>query len=84
VTVRSGEHAGACFIEVEDDGPGIPKKERSRVRERFRRLPDSPGNGCGLGLAIVDEIAQAHDAVFSIEAGTDGRGTRARIEFHSS
>jgi two-component system sensor histidine kinase TctE len=84
VTVRSGKRAGNSFIEVEDDGPGIPVEERTRVRERFRRLPGSRGNGCGLGLAIVDEIAHAHDAAFSIEAGADGRGTRSRIEFRAS
>jgi len=81
VTVRSGMRGATSFIEVEDDGPGIPPEERSRVRERFRRLPGSPGNGCGLGLAIVDEIAHAHDATFSIESGAEGSGTRARIEF---
>jgi two-component system sensor histidine kinase TctE len=47
-------------------------------------LPGSPGNGCGLGLAIVDEIAHAHDACFVITEGSDGRGTRARIEFRAA
>ena len=31
--------------------------------------PGSPGIGCGLGLAIVDEIAQVHGARFSIGSG---------------
>ena len=84
VTVRSGVRGSASFIEVEDDGPGIPPEERGRVRERFRRLPGSPGDGCGLGLAIVDEIAHAHDATFSIESGAQGSGTRARIEFRQA
>ncbi len=84
VTVRCGVADDGAFLEVEDDGPGIPPQEREHVRERFRRLPGSPGDGCGLGLAIVDEIAQAHEAKFSIEAGTDGTGTRARIEFHTA
>jgi two-component system sensor histidine kinase TctE len=81
VTVRSGVDAGHPFLEVEDDGPGIAESERQRVRERFYRLPGSPGSGCGLGLAIVDEIARAHDASFTIGVPPAGRGTRMRIRF---
>jgi two-component system, OmpR family, sensor histidine kinase TctE len=81
VTVRSGIEQGRPFLEVEDDGPGIAESERLRVRERFYRLPGSAGTGCGLGLAIVDEIARAHDASFSIGVPAHGRGTRMRIRF---
>jgi two-component system sensor histidine kinase TctE len=81
VTVRSGIDQGHPFLEVEDDGPGIAEAERLRVRERFYRLPGSPGTGCGLGLAIVDEIARAHDASFTIGVPSAGRGTRMRIRF---
>ena len=88
VTVRCGGASDGAndgaFLEVEDDGPGIPPQERERVRERFRRLPGSPGDGCGLGLAIVDEIVQAHEAGFSIETGAGGTGTRARVEFRAA
>jgi signal transduction histidine kinase len=34
-----------------------------------------------LGLAIVEEIARLYDAAMSIEAGTDGIGTRVLIQF---
>ena len=81
ITVRCGVEQGHPFLEVEDDGPGIAESERSRVRERFYRLPGSPGTGCGLGLAIVDEIARAHNAAFSIGVPALGRGTRMRIRF---
>jgi two-component system sensor histidine kinase TctE len=81
VTVRSGIDQGHPILEVEDDGPGIAEAERLRVRERFYRLPGSPGTGCGLGLAIVDEIARAHDASFTIGVPSAGRGTRMRIRF---
>jgi two-component system sensor histidine kinase TctE len=81
VTVRSGSEDGTPFVEVEDDGPGIPEAERSRVRERFYRLPGSPGGGCGLGLAIVDEIARQHGARLCIETGAEGRGVRLRVLF---
>jgi two-component system sensor histidine kinase TctE len=81
VTVRSGVEHGQPYLEVEDDGPGIAESERLRVRERFYRLPGSPGTGCGLGLAIVDEIARAHHASFSIGLPSQGGGTRMHIRF---
>jgi two-component system sensor histidine kinase TctE len=81
VTVRSGSGESGAYLEVEDDGPGIPEPERLRVRQRFYRLPGSSGNGCGLGLAIVDEIARLHGAALSIESGAQKRGTRVRVQF---
>jgi len=81
VTVRCGDEAGVVFLEVEDDGPGIPQSERLRVRERFYRLPGSPGAGSGLGLAIVEQIARVHGADLSIETASGGQGARLRVSF---
>jgi two-component system sensor histidine kinase TctE len=81
VTVRSGLQDGSPYLEVEDDGPGIPEAERVRVRQRFYRLPGTPGRGCGLGLAIVEEISQLHRGVLTIEAGANGQGTRIKVQF---
>lgn len=81
ITVRCGSRDGATFLEVEDDGPGIPEAERSRVRERFYRMPGSVGHGCGLGLAIVDEISRLHDANLTIDSGANGRGARICVSF---
>lgn len=81
VTVSAGRSAGRPFLAVSDTGPGIPEAERSRVRNRFYRLPNSPGHGSGLGLAIVDEIARLNDAAMSIESGAGGRGARISILF---
>jgi len=83
VTVRSGIEDDHPYLEVEDDGPGIPESERARVRERFYRRPGSPGIGCGLGLAIVDEIARVHGASFSIGHGALGRGARMHVRFEA-
>ncbi|HEY4338682.1 MAG TPA: sensor histidine kinase [Steroidobacteraceae bacterium] len=83
VTVRAGLRDGRPYLEVEDDGPGIAEDQRGRVRERFYRIPGSTGHGCGLGLAIVSEIAEAHGAQFILESGTGGKGTRARVLFRS-
>ncbi|CAN0242427.1 unnamed protein product, partial [Phaeothamnion confervicola] len=81
VTVRTGFAEGHAFLEVEDDGPGIPAEERGRVQERFYRLPGTAGTGSGLGLAIVREIALAHGARVEIGDGQDGRGCRTRLIF---
>lgn len=81
ITVRCGSVDGRPYLEVEDDGPGIPEAERVRVRERYYRMPGSPGRGCGLGLAIVDEIARLHHADLTIDAGANGRGTGMKVRF---
>jgi two-component system sensor histidine kinase TctE len=81
VTVRSAFDGRVPYLEVEDDGPGIPESERARVRERFYRLPGSVGIGCGLGLAIVDEIARVHGGALTIGSGAHGRGARMRVRF---
>jgi two-component system sensor histidine kinase TctE len=82
VTVRTGPVApGGAFLEVEDDGPGIPAVERERVLERFYRLPGTAGTGSGLGLAIVREIALAHGARVEILDGQGGRGCCVRLNF---
>ena len=81
ITVRTGKRGGQSFVEVEDDGPGIPAAERARVRERFYRVPGTPGTGSGLGLAIVSEIAAGHGASVRLEEGAGGRGCRVGITF---
>jgi two-component system sensor histidine kinase TctE len=80
VTVRCGTRGAEAYLEVEDNGPGIPEVERERVFERFYRLPDSPGEGSGLGLAIVREIAQVHRAQIRLDMPQAG-GTRIQVSF---
>jgi two-component system sensor histidine kinase TctE len=83
VTLRCGALPGGAFLEVEDDGPGIPPEERPRVVERFQRAAGAPGVGSGLGLAIVSDIVALHGARFELGSGHHGRGTRARVEFRA-
>nr|WP_272494155.1 sensor histidine kinase [Stenotrophomonas mori] len=64
---------------VDDDGPGIPADEHDRVLERFYRL-DTQGDGCGLGLSIVSEIANLHGALFRLARSPAG-GVRATVVF---
>lgn len=72
VTVRCGQSDGHPFLEVEDNGPGIPPDEHERIFERFYRSPGSEGDGCGLGLAIVREIATGHGARLSLREAAKG------------
>jgi two-component system sensor histidine kinase TctE len=81
VTVRCGQRGEHYFLEVEDDGPGISQEFRGRVFERFFRAPGSTGEGCGLGLAIVQDIATAHGATVKISDGADGRGVCVTVLF---
>jgi len=90
VTVRTGMRSQAGvpprpFLEVEDDGPGIPAAERGKVMERFYRVPGTAGTGSGLGLAIVREIAAAHGAELEIGQGqpnaTGASGARVALTF---
>jgi len=68
-------------LAVQDDGPGIPEDERVRIFERFYRMPGSDGEGCGLGLAIVEEIARLHGSTVEVSTGSDARGSRFTVIF---
>ncbi len=81
VTVGTGPKNGKAYLSVEDTGPGIPESERSRVRQRFYRSPNSPGHGSGLGLAIVDEIATLYGATVTLSSGLHGHGTLVQVQF---
>jgi two-component system sensor histidine kinase TctE len=81
--VTVGVETNAPEIYVEDEGPGIPEKERDRVRERFYRIAGTQGDGCGLGLSIVEEIVRRHAGSLVLESGAGGAGLRARFIFPS-
>lgn len=87
ITVRVGTDASvpaasavSTWMEVEDNGPGIPMDQRARVFERFHRIPGNGQPGSGLGLAIVQEVAVRHGARVEIKNGSDG-GALFRVEF---
>lgn len=87
ITIRCGTENDLPFLEVDDSGSGIAPEERDKVRERFyrsARSASSGSDGCGLGLAIVDEVARVHGAQLSILDGSSGRGVRMRIDFPAS
>lgn len=66
-----------ALIEVEDNGPGLAQADLARVFERFWRASEAPG-GCGLGLAIVQSIAQRHGGSAEVQL-VQPQGLRVRL-----
>jgi len=81
ITVRIKPVRDKVVLSVEDNGPGIPESDRERVFERFYRVLGTGVEGCGLGLAIVREIAQSHAAETTLEPGANGKGTVIKVTF---
>lgn len=78
VDVRVLPAGNGCDLVVDDDGPGIPERERARVLGRFERGSGAVGSGSGLGLALVDQQARLHGG--RLELGTSpAGGLRAAI-----
>ena len=81
ITIRVGETSGpGVYLQVEDDGPGIPEHRRDDVFDRFVRLDPDIGRGCGLGLSIVKEITKVHHGEIRLSAPHSGTGLIVRIE----
>lgn len=85
ITVATRQVGEQVELEVLDDGPGIPAADRERVLERFHRGDAvtlfADAKGSGLGLSIVQRIAEMHRAVLRLDEGPDGRGLRVQLRF---
>jgi signal transduction histidine kinase len=68
-------------LSVIDEGRGIPEAERSKVLQRFCRLPEAGEGGSGLGLSIVQRIAEIHGATLGLGPGESGKGLGAEVRF---
>jgi two-component system sensor histidine kinase TctE len=60
VTVEVIFAEAEVLLRVADSGEALPQDMRDRVFDRFVRLNDDSLGGCGLGLAIVRKVAEAH------------------------
>lgn len=70
-------------LTVDDQGPGVEGRARDEIWIPFARgmNGEAPvGTGCGLGLAVVRELAERHNGSAWVEGGPGGRGSRFVIE----
>ncbi|MDQ2139879.1 ATP-binding protein [Alcaligenaceae bacterium B3P038] len=69
------------YLEVADDGPGVPAEEREAIFERFHRVAGTPVRGSGIGLSLVAGIAESHKATICTGMGLENRGLMVRVLF---
>jgi len=74
IAVRTRHDGEGVFIEIEDNGPGIPEEWRSRIWDPFWTTKGE-GEGTGLGLAVVHGIVSDHGGVITLEEAV-GPGAR--------
>jgi two-component system, OmpR family, sensor kinase len=73
VTLKALSADGAVELAVHDEGPGFPPEFLARAFQRFSRADNSrSGAGAGLGLAIVETIARAHQGRATAVNRSDG------------
>jgi signal transduction histidine kinase len=81
IDLRLHLQGGRAVIAVRDKGIGIPRKEQSRIFEKFYRAP-TPENlhvpGTGLGLTLVEHIAKAHGGHVEVQS-EPGKGSAFSI-----
>jgi signal transduction histidine kinase len=76
----TGSNDTVTWLEVADDGPGVPDEELERLRQPFQRgagLQSVPG--AGLGLALVTAVIEGHGGTLTLTRAIEG-GLRARLE----
>jgi signal transduction histidine kinase len=75
IALSVAERAGTVELRVRDHGPGVPAALRERIFEPFFRLPGHAERegGVGLGLALVQQIAQRHGGRVRCEPREDGQ-----------
>jgi signal transduction histidine kinase len=88
VIVRATVQGDATQIHVIDRGPGMVAEARAQAFERFWRPSRAPGravgDGFGLGLAIVDQLARSCGGSARLDPGVDGVGLDAVVVLRTS
>ena len=71
-------------LTVSDDGDGVPAEQRARLSERFFRGDAPRTEGHGIGLSIVQRVAEAHHGTLAIAPAEDGRGIAFTLRFRGA
>ncbi len=82
IAISAGQTGARVWMEVADNGIGIPEEDRARVFERFYRVDKArsrQSGGTGLGLSIAKEIMDRHEGYLGLVDKT-GPGTTVRME----
>lgn len=82
IAISAGQSGDRVWMEVADNGIGIPAEDRARVFERFYRVDKArsrQSGGTGLGLSIAKEIMDRHKGSLAL-VDRDGPGTTIRME----
>ena len=81
IRVATHETKGGTAVEISDDGPGLPADQLSASTTRFWRAPQHSGiPGNGLGMTIVERLAEANGARLVLES-REPHGLKVRLEF---
>ena len=81
IRISAGSTDSEVWMEVCDDGIGIPEKDQDRIFDRFYRVDKArsrESGGTGLGLSIAKEIVQRHHGNIAL-APHQGPGTTVRL-----
>ena len=82
IHISAGRNALRVWMEVSDNGIGIPPQDRPRIFERFYRVDKArsrESGGTGLGLSIAKEIVDRHEGIIAL-VDRPGPGTTIRVE----
>jgi signal transduction histidine kinase len=73
VEVSARDEGDVCEFTVADNGPGIPSGQEDRIWRLFHT--SSPGEGSGVGLALVKRIVEAHQGTVAVRPTAGGGAT---------